>query len=216
MRQQGVHVGIIPDGTRRWAQNAVVPLAIAYERTLEVAAALLVELHTHGCTEATLYCVSGQNLGRPRGEIEAMVKACRRAPTTFGALQREGLVGPVTICGTAGALPSMVAAFAPLVDTVPRPGGMGLNLLIAYDPWEEIREAVGRVGDRVGLADLAIPRPVDSIIRTAGGVLLSGFMPLQSAFAQLVVSEKLFNDLTRDDLVSLSARACAVRHQFGL
>lgn len=216
MRRQGVHIGIIPDGTRRWARNETVPLAIAYERTLEVAAALLVELHTHGCAEATLYCVSAQNLGRPPEEIEAMVNACRRAPTTFGALRRDGIVGPVTICGVAGALPSMEAAFASLVDTVPRPDGMGLNLLIAYDPWEEIREAVRRVGDRVGLADLAIPRPVDSVIRTGGGVLLSGFMPLQSTFAQLVVSEKLFNDLARDDLVSLSARACAVRHRFGL
>lgn len=43
---------------------------------------------------------------------------------------------------------------------------------------------------------LEIPHPVDILIRTGGAQTLSGFMLPQLAFARLFFLDKLFNDLT--------------------
>lgn len=210
-----VHVGVLPDGARRWSNRTGVPLSDAYRQTLRSVALLVAELRAQGCSEASVYCLSAANLGRSRDELGAIEESCDCVPETLGALQRDGLLGPVTIVGDVHRFPAVAAYLLPLGESPGREGGIRLNLLVGYDPWDELR-AIAAAGGDLSLARLAIPRPVDAIVRSAGGVLLSGFLPMQSQYAQLIVEDKLWNDLTPDDLRGLARRACAVRHRLGL
>ena len=208
-------IGIIPDGTRRWSRRTGVSLPDAYRRTLRSVTDLVAELHALGCAEVTVYCVSKANLGRPREEVDAMCDACDVVPETLGALQRERKLGRVTLVGSTDLVPEMTARLAPLCLAPAGEDGIQLNLLVGYDGWHELREVAAKGMDLLP-ERLPIARPVDAIIRSAGGSLLSGFLPMQSQYAQLIVDDRLFNDLTSHDLRELARRASDVRHQHGL
>lgn len=91
-----------------------------------------------------------------------------------------------------------------------------INLAINYGGADEIQRAVLRMFDHVGRtgadpADLDVaafldtagqPHPdPDVVFRTSGEYRSSGFLPLQSAYAEMVFSPKYFPDVDEDDVV---------------
>ena len=94
--------------------------------------------------------------------------------------------------------------------------GAQLNLLIAYDPWDELTEALNRCPEPSRISRyLQVSTPVDLIIRTGGAPLLSNFLPLQSGFARFYYVDKLFNDFTVDDLQQIMHTFSGLNRQFG-
>ncbi len=93
--------------------------------------------------------------------------------------------------------------------------GRRLNLLIAYNPIQEILEAVQSGEPDTFASRLWITRPIDLIIRSGGASLLSNFLPLQSGFARLYFSDKLFNDHTPDDLEKILSDFSSLERKFG-
>lgn len=61
---------------------------------------------------------------------------------------------------------------------------------------------------------LEIPHPVDILIRTGGAQTLSGFMLPQLAFARLFFLNKLFNDLTVQEVKDIVGvyRECGLKY----
>ena len=62
---------------------------------------------------------------------------------------------------------------------------------------------------------LQVTTPVDLIIRPGGTQLLSNFLPLQSGFARLFFSDKLFNDFTLEDLQCVLDDFAGLDRRFG-
>ncbi len=79
-----------------------------------------------------------------------------------------------------------------------------INILAAYDAYDELRAAhlrAHREGcDIIAALDIG---NVDMVIRTTPEPLLSGFLPLQSQYAQLIFLPTPLNELTEQDIDEL-------------
>lgn len=216
MSNRYLHIGVIPDGGRRWARRTGVPLEDAYHLSFRKLSTVLARLHSAGCAEASIYCLSKANLGRLPKEVAAVLRAFETLAESIDVLRMKGICGEVSFIGNtdflAESLNILISASAVSLE---KPDALRTNLLIGYDAWDEINMARNHLGS-LTMEDLMVTRPVDAIIRTGGGVLMSGFLPLQSQYAHLIVSDMLFNDLSDEDIANLVERATSVQHRHGL
>ncbi|MDQ4149576.1 MAG: polyprenyl diphosphate synthase [Actinomycetota bacterium] len=105
-----------------------------------------------------------------------------------------------------------------------------VNLAINYGGADEIKRSVARLIahiQRTGVdpnsVDLASfldtagqPHPNPDIVwRTSGEIRSSGFLPIQSAYSELVFTQKLFPDLTEQDVVETILEYSARIRRFG-
>jgi len=74
-----------------------------------------------------------------------------------------------------------------------------LNLLIAYDPIDELKQAIEK--DSKNFMDyLWVKDDVDFLIRTGFEKRISNFLPLQCRYAELDIIKKYLPDVTIDDI----------------
>ncbi len=217
MSETHKHFGIIPDGARRWSRREGQSPAEGYyycvSRILELA-----DMAYHaGYQEVSIYCLSLDNLERPAHEVRAVFDTMRMSLHLF-----EGLIGGDTfkrirVVGETDQLPEDVRERLERLEALSVDTSVStINLLIAYDAATELQRAHQRAhGDQLGLAHFDVTTPIQVIFRSAKGVLLSGFLPFQSQYAQLIVSDKLFNDLTEGDMREVFEDAEQLDHWFG-
>jgi undecaprenyl diphosphate synthase len=201
-----VHVGLIPDGLRRWADASGASLTDAYLRGAEKVTEILLALQRNDVQTVSVYNLSRANLSRHDDELTAVYAASihffeRLIPAHFdpGACS-------VRLHGDQTLLPASFLAAAHGVGDAMKGNDFRINILAAYDARDELRAAhvrAQREGCDINAAfDIG---DVDMIIRTTPEPLLSGFLPLQSQYAQLLFLATPLNELTGshiDDLVS--------------
>lgn len=196
------HIGIIPDGGRRWAVANGVSLSESYEATRKKLAGFVGKLCGIGISEISIYLSSRQNFKRQENEIKAFTsQALLSLSSEVGIICNElGL--KVTV---AGKLSRQSEGFLKTVEdlihkTTNHTQGK-LNLCIEYDPFDEIQFALNQINKGEELwKGLWIKQPLDIVIRSGNANLLSNFLPMQSAYARLYFSEKLFNDMVWHDI----------------
>jgi undecaprenyl diphosphate synthase len=206
MRHQPAHVGVIPDGLRRWAHGNGATLAESYLRGAEKVTDILVELQTHDVQTVSVYNLSRANLARPSHELDAVYAATIHFFSALIPAHFDPAVCSVRLHGDRTLLPKSYRAAAEGAETAMQGSGFRINILAAYDAADELRAAHLRA-QREGCditAALDI-EDVDLIIRTTPEPLLSGFLPLQSQYAQLIFLTTPLNDLEVGQISDLVA-----------
>jgi undecaprenyl diphosphate synthase len=174
------HVGFIPDGNRRWAAARGMAREEGYRFGVEPGVRLFEQCRQAGIEEISVYCFTKDNLKRPSCQTRAFSKA---SVDLALALANRG--ADILIVGDEGS-----AHFpAELRDyRVRRGSGMKVNLLVNYG-WE---------WDLAGLAEDALRSAevsrLDLIVRWGGGRRPSGFLPVQSVYADFYVCDELWPD----------------------
>lgn len=210
------HVGIIPDGGRRWARAHGYTLQEAYSHSQKSMRTLTGLLYDRGVTEITIYLSSIQNFRRSTGEMDANLNIVGDAIDTDITAMAQELDLQVKIAGNRQILPEFLVEKINRIEKVTAINKTRrLNLLIAYNPVQEIIEAMQNGEPGSFTNRLWITKPIDLIIRSGGASLLSNFPPLQSGFARLYFSDKLFNDLTPDDLEKILSDFSSLERKFG-
>ena len=86
------------------------------------------------------------------------------------------------------------------------------NIMVAYGGKFELTQAVKKIAKKAletGIVtvtektirkNLLVKDDIDLLIRTGGEKRLSNFMPIQAAYAELIVLRKLWPDITKRDL----------------
>lgn len=210
------HVGIIPDGGRRWARAHGYALQEAYGHSQKSMRTLTGLLYNHGVNEISIYLSSIQNFRRSTDEMAANLNIVGDAIDTDITDMAQEFDLQVKIAGIRQILPGFLVE---KINRIEEETGINqarrLNLLIAYNPVHEIIEALqsGEPGNFTNR--LWVTKPIDLIIRSGGAALLSNFLPLQSGFARLYFSDKLFNDLTPGDLEKILSDFSSLERKFG-
>lgn len=178
------HIGIIPDGNRRWAIRNGYRKEEGYTRGLAPAQKLLQAAWRCGVKELTFYGFTTDNCKRPKEQVLAFSKACISAAEI--ALRENAALYVV------GNTQSACFPKELLEYTTRKPNGragqLKVNLLVNYG-WEWDMKN--------GWASGSIPR-IDMVIRWGGMCRLSGFLPIQTVYSDFYIVKDLWPDFSEE------------------
>lgn len=176
-----LHLGVIPDGNRRWAVSRGLAKHEGYARGVPPAVRLAGACRAAGILEISVYGFTKENVRRPAVQVRAFRAACiELARLLVAAGARLRLVGD-----------RRSQVFPREAEPLEGRGGRGalkVNLLVNYG-WRWDLEGWARGGGR----SRAVP-PLDLVVRWGGGRRLSGFLPMQAAYADFHVEDALWPD----------------------
>jgi len=184
------HIGIIPDGNRRWAVKNGLSKEKGYDSGLNPGLELYRLCKEVGVKELTFYGFTQDNTKRPAQQVKAFVKACVDA---VHLLSREDADLLVIGNSDSPVFPRELAPFR----TRKRfgAGGMKVNFLVNYGWQWDLNQALRSANGNIltGIHSIDISR-VDLIIRWGGRRRLSGFLPVQSIYADFYVIDEMWPD----------------------
>lgn len=198
------HVGLIPDGLRRWAKTNGVTLSDAYLRGAEKVTEILLTLQRNGVRTVSVYNLSRANLARPDSELDPVYAASTHFLTTLIPDHFDRAACSVRLYGDRSVLPHKYIGAAQDLEAEMTGSDFRINILVAYDAYDELRTAHLRAHrEGCDIIDALDIGNVDMVIRTTPEPLLSGFLPLQSRYAQLIFLPTPLNELTEQDIDEL-------------
>ena len=186
------HIGIIPDGNRRWARAHGLQKQDGYARGLEPGLMLLRTARSSGVQELTFYGFTTDNCRRPKAQVTAFSSACVEA---VRLMEQEQVRICVTGNTDSACFPRELLPYTSTYNgqqdirnvtgnSMDEKEMMKVNLLVNYGwEWDMKHNWVSR----------NIPR-ADLIIRWGGMCRLSGFLPLQSVYADFYIRNELWPD----------------------
>lgn len=182
------HIGIIPDGNRRWAVGRGLSKKDGYAHGIAPGFALYEMMLEYGVKEATFYGFTKDNNKREKTQREAFTQACVDSVELLSGRDANLLVIGNT---DSPAFPEQLKKYANRRVPFGR-GLININFLVNYD-WEW---DLNRLARDKKLASHDISR-IDLIIRWGGRRRLSGFLPAQSVYADIYVIDDYWPDFER-------------------
>ncbi|MDI3534939.1 MAG: undecaprenyl diphosphate synthase [Thermosediminibacterales bacterium] len=191
------HIGVIPDGNRRWAEKNGLPKEAGYEKGLEPGIKLYELCLELGIKELTFYGFTQDNTKRPAVQKRAFQKACVEAVKMLSNRDASLLV-----IGD-----SSSPVFPPELKPYTKRQTFGrdlirINFLVNYSWKWDLNSAFKSLNTSSKLtqtdllssiASSDIPR-VDLLIRWGARRRLSGFLPVQSVYTDIYVVDELWPD----------------------
>jgi undecaprenyl diphosphate synthase len=206
------HIAIIMDGNGRWANRRNMPRVAGHQAGIDPVREAVETCARLGVKALTLYAFSVENWKRPRHEVETLWRLLRfYLRREIPKLMRNN----IRLCaiGRLDGLPAVVREeLEAAAEETTRNTGLCVNLAINYSGRAEIVDAVNailrrgdaaEVDERSFAAELYtahVPDP-DLLIRTSGEMRVSNFLLWQIAYAELYVTETLWPDFTRAELL---------------
>lgn len=194
-KEKPKHIGIIPDGNRRWALAKGMGKQEGYAYGLDPGIKLLRLAKAQGIEEISYYGFTMDNCKRPKEQVRAFREACVEA---VDMLCGEGADLLVVGDSRSKCFPGELRCYQERTSI--HGGGIRLNFLVNYGwQWDlsHIREDGKPYSQDVSRIDL--------IIRWGGMRRLSGFLPIQSVYADFYVVDQLWPDYQDEDFLEALA-----------
>jgi undecaprenyl diphosphate synthase len=212
------HIAIIMDGNGRWANRRSLPRIAGHKAGIGPVRGTVENCARLGIKVLTLYAFSVENWKRPRAEVETLWRLLRfYLRRELPELMKNDI--RLEAIGRLEALPASVRSeLEAAVEATSFNRGLLVNLAINYGGRAELADAVNAILDgarRSGnLSELRIdeemisanlytskaPDP-DLLIRTSGEMRISNFLLWQIAYSELHITETLWPDFARADLL---------------
>jgi undecaprenyl diphosphate synthase len=222
------HIAIIMDGNGRWAQRRGLSRQQGHRAGAERIRSVLERFAEHRVPMLTLFAFSTENWGRPRTEVDYLLKLTGRViDRELNALDEANVrlrhVGdlsplPRTLCRKVGAA----------IERTADNDGLIVNLAFNYGGRADIVQAVRRVvadglrprevddeaiASRLATAELPDP---DLLIRTGGESRISNFLLWQAAYAEYYFTPTLWPDFGPTEVDEALVEFSRRRRRFGL
>jgi undecaprenyl diphosphate synthase len=211
------HIAIIMDGNGRWARGRGLPRIKGHEEGAQA-----VRECVEGCGDLkveylTLYAFSAENWQRPRSEVFALMRLLEKflkekTPELLEKNVRLQAIGRLTD------LPeNCQQQLHRSIEATAKNDGLTLILALSYGARDEIIDGINSLlrAVELGHIDKAMinaemfskhlytryyPDP-DLLIRTSGEMRLSNFLLWQLSYTEMYVTQKLWPDFRKQDLV---------------
>jgi undecaprenyl diphosphate synthase len=211
------HIAIIMDGNGRWAKERGLPRIKGHEEGAKAVRACV-----EGCGELkveflTLYAFSAENWQRPKNEVFALMRLLERFLKEKTAELVENNVRLQAI-GRLTELPEACQQqLHKSIEQTAENNGLTLILALSYGGRLEIIDGIKSLLHEIALGHIDpamidvemfskhlytryYPDP-DLLIRTSGEMRISNFLLWQIAYAELYVTDTLWPDFRRADLL---------------
>jgi undecaprenyl diphosphate synthase len=205
-----VHVAIIMDGNRRWAQARGQPVAFGHKAGADAARRAIEAAGHAGVRWLTLFAFSSENWQRPSDEVQELTTLLRfYLNHEVKSLAREGVrlrvIGDRMRFGE-----DMRRLINRAEEATAHNTALNLNVALSYGARAEIMAAARALAASVARGEIApeaideaaftrnlttagMPDP-DLIIRTSGEQRLSNFLLWQAAYAEFIFLPVLWPD----------------------
>ena len=186
------HIGIIPDGNRRWAVSNGLTKDKGYDLGLDPGLDLFKLCKDAGVKEITYYGFTTDNTKRPSIQRLAFTQACINAVKMLSNEDAELLVIGNT---DTQMFPDELRDYT--IRKRFGNGGMKVNFLVNYGwSWDlnSLKSADStrkNINNHINSYDIS---RIDLIIRWGGRRRLSGFLPVQSVYADFYVVDDYWPD----------------------
>jgi undecaprenyl diphosphate synthase len=214
------YVAVIIDGNGRWARSHGLSIKDGHDAGADTLKARLRDAVELGIEQLTVFSFSTENWLRPVDEVRGLISVlAQRIATETPELHRHGV--RMRFIGRRDEvaqelLEAMASAEALTADNQL----ITLFIAVNYGGRAEILDAAGRLSadteeDFRGCLYAPDMHDPDLIIRTGGERRLSNFLLWQSAYSELVFSDELWPDFTREHLEQALAEFRARQRRFG-
>lgn len=210
------HIAIIMDGNGRWAKSRGNIRSYGHKAGVDSVRDITEACAQIGVKYLTLYAFSTENWGRPKMEVNALMRLLARSLRKEAANLNENDIKLETI-GQIDRFPKKCQReLTEAIELTKDNDRLHLCLALSYSGRWDITEAVKKLSQRVKdgeidpediddemigshLSTAEIPDP-ELIIRTSGEYRLSNFLLWQLAYSELYITETYWPDFRRDEL----------------
>src|SRR5919202_5876622 len=215
------HVAVIMDGNGRWAARRGQPRITGHRAGVAAVRAAVDTGARLGLGALTLYAFSTENWKRPRLEVDALMRMLKRyLRLELEEIHRQNIrfqpIGRIE-----GLRESVQRELERAVERTAGNTGMVLSVALNYGGRAEIVDAVraaaralaagGRAPDEITEEEIGrhlytrgLPE-LDLLVRTSGELRISNFLLWQAAYSEIYVTETLWPDFRRADLLEAVA-----------
>jgi len=226
------HIAIIMDGNGRWAKKKFLNRIGGHVKGVNAVREVVTACRELGIKVLTLYAFSIENWKRPADEVNALMgllkeyllKECAEMVQNNIRLNAIGRIEDLSL--------DVQTTLRETMKKTERCDGMILNLALSYGGRSEILHAVqGILSDfqrgKVNPEEITIQRfsqylwtrgipDPDLLIRTSGEFRISNFLLWQIAYTELYVTDTLWPDFDRKELLKAIADYQSRERRFGL
>lgn len=191
------HIGIIPDGNRRWAVKNNMEKKDGYKYGLDPGFKVYNLCKNLGIKELTFYGFTKDNNKRPKEQTVEFTKACVESVMSLSKKDAELLVvGDYE----SDLFPKELIPFTR--RTKFGKGGIKINLLVNYGwDWDIKSYKTGKkLRDKNVIKNIQSSQisRIDLILRWGGRCRLSGFLPLQTVYSDFYIIDDLWPDFKKE------------------
>lgn len=227
-----VHVAVIMDGNGRWAVQRGLDRSMGHVEGVNTVRRITEIASEIGVKYLTLYTFSTENWNRPKEEVDALMNLI------VVAIEREtpDLIKnnvSLKMIGDINRLPSFARERLQLcIRQTSACTGLNLVLAISYSARWDITNAVKTLAEqsstghidancitpndiKQALSTHFMPDP-DLLIRTGGDLRISNFLLWEIAYTELVFTNTLWPDFSKNDFVNAIIEYQTRQRRFGL
>lgn len=210
------HIAIIMDGNGRWAKKRMMPRTAGHVAGSNNFRKIVLHAASIGVPYLSLYVFSTENWSRPPDEVEGIMNLfIEYLKDCLENFTQENI--KIHFIGDTSVFSDEIKALMKKVEQISAPKtGMVLNLAVNYGGKTELVRAARLLAEQVyrgekkpeditadAFADslyTAGQPDVDLLIRTGGDIRVSNFLLWQIAYAEIIISEKMWPDFSNQDL----------------
>jgi len=225
------HVALIMDGNGRWAKAKGQPRIFGHREGAKSVREVLDTCARLNIEAVTLYAFSTENWKRPEDEVSGLMEMLKfYLKSELKTLEENNM--RFQAIGRLEVLDEVIRGeIQRATDVTAKNDGTTLSLALNYGGRAEIRDAAvaaakrlqsdGRSIDELEEKDIeanlytaGLPE-VDLMIRTSGEFRISNFLLWQLAYSEIYVTETLFPDFRREELLEASVAFQKRKRRFG-
>ena len=226
------HIAIIMDGNGRWARKRFLPRLEGHRNGAKTVRMVVEEARRLGVRYLTLFAFSTENWRRPDEEVGGLMHLfVQHLESELELLLRNGI--RLRAMGNIARLPAPVReALERNEERTKDMNAMDLILAVSYGGRDELVQGFKKLGEAIqkGQLDPAaiteqmisdslylpdVPDP-DLLIRTSDETRISNFLLWQLAYSEIVVSQLLWPEFSRDELYRCLHVFAGRNRRFGL
>ncbi len=222
------HLGIIPDGNRRWAKKYGLPTLLGHKKGIETFKKIARYCYRKGVKILTVFAFSTENWDRSKEEIVYLMKLfdSMLSDKNVEEWNKKGI--KINIIGQKWRLPNELQKKIKKVEQITRRNKKGiLNIALSYGGRADVIQAIKKIIKlKIPLREInetliskylwteGLPDP-DLIIRTGKEKRISNFLIWQSAYSELYFSNKYWPEFTEEDLENAFLNYSKRQRRFG-
>jgi undecaprenyl diphosphate synthase len=221
------HIGFIIDGNRRWAKKHGIPTyeghLAGYNALKDVAFATL----ERGVKYMSIYIFSTENWKRSQEEISGLMSLILRLFTTDAKYFEENDIKLRVLGMRDGLDQKILDAMDTLEERTKNNQNGTLAICLNYGGQREIVDAVKKIVQSGVSADdvtedliaenlygSEVP-PMDLMVRTSGEKRLSNFMLWRAAYSEFLFLDKMWPEMTKEDVDDIIEEYTRRHRRFG-